>query len=368
MAREFRTTGSAEETFSPTSPLIYIKALISLSVIQRLLVSVFDVSDAFLKVSPKSYVVVQVPKWVQEILQRPDLHFWRLRKCLPGQRSAAPEWNQFFSGLCAEFNYEAYQGGTLFRHENSYLSVHMDDILLIGPEGAHEAFLEHFNKLLKLKAEGPHGVDRPGVVYYLKRQLSFDSTGVEIAISAKYIPKLITLLGLENKRSRGVPTHSTLDAYSAADVNEADRRKRLQSSAQVWEYAFMWHRNVWISVRRLSPYMANPTKNSINALKKLASYLQLTSDTIMKYNVVSARCSVFTRWQHLNVDGQPIHRDYVLELFSGSDRASSKSTGRSTSSGLIFLNGHTASTAIAGRSLALPSAPWRRKRWQQRDC
>ena len=36
---------------------------------------------------------------------------------------------------------------------------------------------------LKLKAEGPHGVDRPGVVYYLKRQLSFDSKGVEIAIS-----------------------------------------------------------------------------------------------------------------------------------------------------------------------------------------
>ena len=117
----------------------------------RLLVSVFDVSDAFLMVSQKSYVVVQVPKWVQEILKNPTLHFWKVKKCLPGQRSAALEWHQFFSGLCTEFDFEPYQCGTLFRHrkKNSYLSVHINDILLIGPGGMHEAFLHHFSKLLK---------------------------------------------------------------------------------------------------------------------------------------------------------------------------------------------------------------------------
>ena len=223
MALEFRTSGSTEET----SPLIFIKALISLAVIQRLLVSVFGVSDAFLMVSQKSYVVVQVPKWVQEILQSPKLHFWKLKKCLPGQRSAALEWNQFFSGLRAEFNYEAYQGGTLFRHkeDNSYLSAHIDNILLIGPEGAHEAFLKHFSKILKLKAEGPRGVDKPGVVYYLKRQLSFDST-VEITISAKYIPKLIASDHAGNKKDR----KSTTSVQLFLDGNLIDSKVRSQKA------------------------------------------------------------------------------------------------------------------------------------------
>ena len=232
--------------------------------------------------------------------------------------------------MCAEFNCEAYQGGTLFRRKK---------------ENSYEAFLDHFSKILKLKAEGPHGVDRPGVVYYLKRQLSFDSTGVEIAISSKYIPKLVALLGLENKRSRGVPTHATLEAYSAAEIKESDRLdgeegSKFRSGLGICLYIAQERVDVQFAVRLLSSYMANPTKNAMNALKKLASYLQLTGDTIMKYNVVNTKCTVFTRWQHLDVEGQPTQRDYVIELFSDSDWASSKTTRRSTSSGVIFLNGH----------------------------
>ena len=94
----------------------------------------------------------------------------------------------------------------------------------------------------------------------------------------------------------------------------------------------------------------------MNALKKLASYLQLTGDTIMKYNVVNTKCTVFTRWQHLDVEGQPTQRDYVIELFSDSDWASSKTTRRSTSSGVIFLNGHCIhSHSRAQASIALSS-------------
>jgi len=101
------------------------------------------------------------------------LLYWRLCKCLPGQRAAALEWNNHFAKLCEEYGFEAYQGGTLLRHKagNQYLSVHIDDIVLVAAESEHQKFKEHFEKILTLKSEGPFGVEKPGVLYYLKRQI-----------------------------------------------------------------------------------------------------------------------------------------------------------------------------------------------------
>ena len=64
VAREFRTTNSTADTFAPTSPFAYIKMLFSLSILQNLMVSVYDVSDAFLQVPRSDFVVAQVPEWV----------------------------------------------------------------------------------------------------------------------------------------------------------------------------------------------------------------------------------------------------------------------------------------------------------------
>ena len=121
---------------------------------------------------------------------------------------------------------------------------------------------------------------------------------------------------------------------------DAEESSKFRSGLGICLYVAQERVDIQFAVRLLSSYMANPTKNAMNALKKLTSYLQLTGDTIMKYNVVNTKCTVFTRWQHLDVEGQPTQRDYVIELFSDSDWASSKTTRRSTSSGVIFLKGH----------------------------
>ena len=50
VAREFRSgAASTADTFSPTSPLVFVKLLLSLAVTMNLLVSVMDVSDVFCK-------------------------------------------------------------------------------------------------------------------------------------------------------------------------------------------------------------------------------------------------------------------------------------------------------------------------------
>ena len=64
VAREFRgAAASSMETFSPTSPLSFIKLLLSMSVTMNLMVSVMDISDAFLQVVQREFVVIEVPSW-----------------------------------------------------------------------------------------------------------------------------------------------------------------------------------------------------------------------------------------------------------------------------------------------------------------
>ncbi|CAK9048969.1 Reverse transcriptase Ty1/copia-type domain-containing protein, partial [Durusdinium trenchii] len=201
VAREFRSgAASSIDTFSPTSPLSFIKLLMSLSVTMNLMISVMDISDAFLQVVQKEFVVIEVPAWIREILGREDLVYWKLLRCLPGQRNAALERHKHFSSLCAEFLFQPYKGGTIHRHEKGrqFLSVHVDDIILVAEEQNHHKFLEHFSKILKMKADGPYGMTAPGTLFYFKRNLTFDEQGLEISASSKYAPKLLSMLKLQD--------------------------------------------------------------------------------------------------------------------------------------------------------------------------
>ena len=74
-------------------------------------------------------------------------------------------------------------------------------------------------------------------------------------------------------------------------------------------------------------------------LKKFGSYLMETQDMKMHYPKVELYSSMLTRWNGVEERryGEPFELD--IELHSDSDWASCRVTQRSTSSGMIFLNG-----------------------------
>ena len=84
---------------------------------------VFDVSDAFLHVEQRELVLILVPDWIRELWNRPNLTFWRLKRCFPGKRNAALRWCENFSCLCEKVGYESFQGGSLFRHGTCILTT-----------------------------------------------------------------------------------------------------------------------------------------------------------------------------------------------------------------------------------------------------
>ena len=127
VAREFRSDKTNEETFAPTTPIAVVKLLLAMSSILNCCVSVMDVSGAFLQVRQQEKVIVLVPQWVQNILGT-GIKFWKLMKCLPGQRNAALRWNEPFTAMRNEFDFEPFQGGTIFKHKylQQFLSVHIE--------------------------------------------------------------------------------------------------------------------------------------------------------------------------------------------------------------------------------------------------
>lgn len=117
-------------------------------------------------------VVVSVPNWVKVAGGDLNLMFWQLQKCLPGQRNAATRRNEHLTSLLGELNLEHMQG-TLFRHRERdiFLSAHIEDLLLIANEVDTKEMFEKLSRQLTLKIHGPYGVNEPGKLFYLKRQI-----------------------------------------------------------------------------------------------------------------------------------------------------------------------------------------------------
>ena len=118
VAREFRAgDASNAETFSPTTPLSVVKMLIVLSLVHGLAIASIDVGDAFLQVPQSSLVLIEIPLWaLGQATHGQQKKFWVLKRCLPGQRVAASEWNKFFTEVCERHCYDSFQG-TIFRHK-----------------------------------------------------------------------------------------------------------------------------------------------------------------------------------------------------------------------------------------------------------
>ena len=116
VAREFRTTNTDEDSFSPTSAFSAVRMLLTFAVVYGLAVTSLDIKDAFLMVAQVEVMYVEIPQWVRERTGRPETH-WLLQRCWPGQRNAALRWHQHFAKICEAAGLRSFPGSlTVLRH------------------------------------------------------------------------------------------------------------------------------------------------------------------------------------------------------------------------------------------------------------
>ena len=351
VAREYRSGQTTEEHYSPTSTFSSVRLLLVLSMLFGLAITALDVKDAFLLVDQKEYMLVIIPQWIQHLLGDGATH-WQLLKCLPGQRNAALRWNEYFTELCTTVGFEPYQGcPTIMRlidgTRRIYLSVHVDDILLICKPADVEWFTQTAGKKLTMKVDGPHPQGEGGVLYYLKKKITLLQEGVLIQPNGTYIPKLISLLKISGRRKKGLPYHSTLESYNADLETEGEKltgeaANLFRSALGLILYIAQDRPDVQFSTKVLATYMAHPCMKALAALKHLASYLEGCSDLGILLRRCDAYDSTFDRWSEEEIVEPDYRRDrsiLTLDAFSDSSWGDERSTRRSTTSGMVFANG-----------------------------
>ena len=345
VAREFRSGAqSTEETFSPTSSKYVVNIMLILCLVYQLSILVCDIKDAFLTVPQRELVIVEVPSWIKQEEGTP--RFWKLCRCLPGQRKAALHWNEHFESVVQSMGFISFDAmPTVFRHgeKKVYLTIHVDDLLVIGSQFDCKWFLAELSQHFKLKSNGPFQCGQTAEVQYLKKNIIITPDGIAIEPCKQYIPKLLELLHIENRREKPLPNHANLETYHKDRILEnecltGDLVRQFRGGLGLCLYLAQDRPDVQEAVRVLSAYMGTPTVRALSALKHLACYLKGT----MEFGVFLSNCDFGTKLEDHWCEKECSLEDpssFTVECYCDSNWGGCKTTRRSTSSGMIFLNG-----------------------------
>ena len=345
VAREFRSGAqSTEETFSPTSSKYVVNIMLILCLVYQLSILVCDIKDAFLTVPQRELVIVEVPSWIKQEEGTP--RFWKLCRCLPGQRKAALHWNEHFESVVQSMGFMPFDAmPTVFRHgeKKVYLTIHVDDLLVIGSQFDCKWFLDELSQHFKLKSNGPFQCGQTAEVQYLKKNIIITPDGIAIEPCKQYIPKLLELLHIENRREKSLPNHANLETYHKDRILEnecltGDLVRQFRGGLGLCLYLAQDRPDVQEAVRILSTYMGTPTVRALSALKHLTCYLKGT----MEFGVFLSNCDFGTKLEDHWCEKECSLEDpssFTVECYCDSNWGGCKTTRRSTSSGMIFVNG-----------------------------
>ena len=171
--------------------------------------------------------------------------------------------------------------------------------------------------------------------------------GILIQPNNTYIPKLIALLNISGRRGKGLPYHSTLESYNAELDLEQERLQGEQavtfrSALGLILYIAQDRPDIQFPTKILATYMAHPCIKALAAVKHLALYLSGTETSGILLRACEPYDTVFDRWNESEIVEPDLRRDrslITMDVFSDSSWGDEKSTRKSTTAGMIFVNG-----------------------------
>ena len=331
-----------------------------------------DVKDAFLQVPQRNRTACEFPKEYVELFGDEDPlcrnDGFLLLRVLPGRRDAALLWSDHFANTLQEQQFSRCAAcPTLFRDtRNSVLVVHVDDIQAAGKSKHLEPVLNKIGETYELKVEGPFLTDQERMVgeshqniRFLKRKFTFHNHELHITCDPKYLTKLKEELKLKTKASK--PTPCTQESQQVDNTNHLDQEQSasFRKCVGILLYVGQDRPDLQFAVRGLASKMSGPTYQSWKQLVHLVQYMSKTEGYHLVYRKTPRGISnLHQSIRNGSFDFSLVaeKQEHLLEVFSDSDWAGSKSTRKSTSSGTMFLDGQVIYTFSRNqKSVALSS-------------
>ena len=215
------------------------------------------------------------------------------------------------------------------KNDRCCIVVHVDDILFCG-DGQYwrEIFLKEFAKEFKISHSELQGAGSE--INFLKRIIKSLSSGLAL-IPGTSAGKVIELFELHvgKTRMQAIPCDQSIQAEDVSSPLNAKDTYHFRSVIGTCLYLARDRPDLLFVVKELSGSMSCPTLASLQRLRKLVGYLEMTSDICL---VLEKPQPGQRRWKNSD-------QFWILESFSDSDLSSNQSHRRSTSSGMHMLNG-----------------------------
>ncbi|CAJ1424319.1 unnamed protein product, partial [Effrenium voratum] len=342
VARQFRWSIDVEDSFAPTSLMAIPRMLLHLAACcpEHYGVQVIDVKDAFL-------MVPQPEDERASVTYRGKRY--KLVRCLPGQRTAANRWYIHFRDAAREFGMvdDVMQPTLMKLDRELYISLHVDDLLMVGTEEKRREFMEFLHD----EVQGPFDIGE--CFEYLKRKIDRTYEGFVIRPDPKHIEDIAQKADIKIGNYKKTPARSDLGKRDgSAELSEVETSK-FRSIVGKMLYIGGERPDCQHAINALASWMSKPTKTAWRHAEHLASYLVATE--FYGLLIKSSRCGkpMLDMREMQDVEVKKVH---LLEVVTDSDYAGDQNSRKSITSFQVFLDGNLMESRVRSqKSISLSS-------------
>ena len=245
------------------------------------------------------------------------------------------------------------------------LVVHVDDLQIAGEQEESNKLISDLSKETKLQKEGPFLTREERErgwssrsVRFLKRKFVYKDEKLFVYPDKKYFSKLCEIVKVQNRKSKNTPAPTEVQREDRSEELDMKEQSLYRSAVGLLLYVAHDRPDIQLAVRSLASFLQVATRKNWKRLEPLTLYLLGTQEYCFAYQGNAPGTS--TLHEHPEKQEATEFMDkkiHLLEVFSDSDWAGDRTTRKSCSGSVFFLNGeYIFSYSRTQRSVTLSSA------------
>lgn len=304
-----------DETFAPVARVSSIRMLLSIAVTEKLKIFQMDVDTAYLYGKLDEDIYMSQPEGFVDP-NYPN-HVCKLLRSLYGLKQAAKVWNQTLHIFLLENGFlQSTADPCIYLYSDPkgkiILAVYVDDLLIICTTEDQRNFVKNLlSKKFNMKDLGE-------AHYILGIQLIRSSDGSIVLSQSTYLSNMLEQFGMSDCKTIATPTCGG-DTTIAANSEPVDSSLYRQAVGKLNYAAVCTRPDLAFAVSLSSRYMANPTSQNWQLIKRIFRYIKGTLDFGLKIGHTTQHNSKLLGYSDADWAGDTLNRKsttgYVFFLF-----------------------------------------------------